>query len=158
MHSATIVKEEKCCDFFNNIHVLTSGNGGLDIIVPVAFCRALICRSARNGARHIGQLFAWYLKESAHPLHKHKCLHGRINVSRTSHMQMTHSEPLSSVSSSLPCCCASKEEIKTQIGREHEEGTSPKYFLVPLRSQCFYFRFHISPVTNNIGRRRKVSV
>lgn len=66
------------------------------------FCRALICNRALNGALHIGQLFAWYLRESAHELHRHKCLQGRIKVSRTSHMQITHSEPLSSVSSSPP--------------------------------------------------------
>jgi len=87
------------------------------MIVPVAFWRALICKSALKGARHIGQLFAWYLKESAHELHKHKCLHGKINVSRTSLMQITHSEPLSSVSSSLPGCCSQKyknEELKVQ--------------------------------------------
>lgn len=86
-------------------HNITSGIGGLDIIVPVAFWSALICKRARNGARHMGQLFAWYRRESAQPLHKHKCLHGKIKVSRTSHIQITHSEPLSSVSSSLPCCC-----------------------------------------------------
>lgn len=96
----------------SNLTSLTSGNGGLDIIVPVAFWRALICKSALNGARHIGQLFAWYLNESAQELHRHKCLHGKINVSRTSLMQITHSEPLSSVSSSLPCCCIRKPEEK----------------------------------------------
>lgn len=84
--------------------ILTSGNGGFDIIAPVAFCRALIWRRALKGARHIGQLFAWYRRESAQLLHRHRCLHGNIKVSRTSHIQITHSDPLSSVSSSLPCC------------------------------------------------------
>lgn len=67
------------------------------------FWRARICNSALNGARQIGQLLAWYLKESAQELHKHKWRQGKIKVSRTSHIQITHSDPLSSVSSSPIC-------------------------------------------------------
>lgn len=88
----------------NLVSKLTSGGlvgGSRDGAAgAVIFCRALICSSARKGARHIGQLLAWYRKESAHELHRHRCLQGRINVSLTSHMQITHSEPPSSVSSS----------------------------------------------------------
>ena len=61
---------------------------------------ALICRSALNGDLQIGQLLAWYLSDSAQALHKHRCRHGKIKVSLMSDIQMTHSAPLSSGSSS----------------------------------------------------------
>lgn len=72
------------------------------------FWTARICKRARNGARQIGQLLAWYRNESAHELHKHKCRHGRISVSRVSLMQITHSLELSSLSSSIFVCEKSK--------------------------------------------------
>mgnify|MGYP005984290401 CR=1 FL=1 len=92
---------------------LTSG-GLMEARLGLAhFWRARICSKALNGARQIGQLLAWYLKESAQELHRHKWRQGRIKVSRTSHMQITHSEPLSSVSSSPDCYNKSRNESQT---------------------------------------------
>ena len=61
---------------------------------------ALICSNALNGALQMGQLFAWYRSESAQVLHRHRCRQGRIRVSRMSDIQITHSDPVSSRSSS----------------------------------------------------------
>lgn len=106
---ATPLKNQQNIHFLLNrkelFVIITSGIGGLAIIEPIVFCKALIWSKALNGALQIGQLLAWYLRESAQPLHRHKCLQGKIRVSRTSHIQMTHSAPLSSASSSFPCCC-----------------------------------------------------
>lgn len=66
------------------------------------FLIALSWSSALNGALQMGQLLAWYLRESAQPLHKHRCLQGSISVSRMSDMHITHSAVLSSNSSSSP--------------------------------------------------------
>ncbi|CAH2240385.1 jg20403, partial [Pararge aegeria aegeria] len=49
--------------------------------------------------------------ESAHELHRHRWRHGRISVSRTSHMQITHSEPPSSVSSSALGWCTNNGHL-----------------------------------------------
>ncbi len=80
------------------------------------FLMALICRRALNGALQIGQLFAWYLSESAHVLQRQRCRHGRISVSRISDIQITHSEPLSSRSSSYEsqndCCNFTSRSLK----------------------------------------------
>lgn len=42
----------------NTLFYYTSGGGMLGNC-ELAFCKALICKSARKGARHIGQLLAW---------------------------------------------------------------------------------------------------
>jgi hypothetical protein len=51
--------------------------------------------------RQIGQLFDCTRKFTAHILHRQKWRHGRISVSRISHMHITHSMPLSSSCSPL---------------------------------------------------------
>lgn len=83
------------------------------------FCKALIWRSALNGALHMGQLLAWYRRESAQELHRQRCLHGRISVSLISHIQITHSEPLSSVSSSAPAWNKRRVQKLLQINNLH---------------------------------------
>lgn len=95
------------------------------------FCKARICSRALKGARQIGQLLAWYRSESAQELHRHKCRHGRIRVSLTSHMQITHSEPLSSVSSSPPAC---KCKLLSHFSLLH------KKLDVPFHCSCFQYR------------------
>lgn len=75
-----------------------------EVVLVVRFRIALICSRAWNLARQIGQLFAWYRRLSAHELQRHRWRQGRIRVSRVSHIHMTHSEPLSSMSSSCGCC------------------------------------------------------
>lgn len=85
---------------------------------PLYFCNALICNRALNGDLQIGQLLAWYLRESAHAWHKHKCLHGSIKVSRISLIQITHSKPPSSISSSTVSWYYFKQNSSVKVTRK----------------------------------------
>ena len=124
----------------------------------------MICSRALNGALQIGQLLAWYLRESAQPLHRHKCLQGKIKVSRTSHIQITHSAPLSSVSSSLPCCYLIKiynyiREFKEIVDTNFDRIAYIKYrFSLPLSSLYFCFQCHKFLEVNNINHQHIVFV
>ena len=73
----------------------------VEVPTPYSFLwSARICKSALNGDRQIGQALDWNRRFSAHKLHKHKCRHGRMMVSRCSFMQTIQSPPVSSQSSS----------------------------------------------------------
>ena len=125
-------------------HVLTSGRFTGGRMAFAVFCKARICSRALNGALQIGQLFAWYLKVFAQELHKHRWRQGSISVSRTSLMQTTHSDPLSSVSSSPDCC-----KFVPWIKFKHEMFLSPYHF---------YFQYRIFLAVSSRARQRTTSV